>query len=139
MCWLRRDLRLGDLPALGEAIGDGNREVLVCFVLDPRLESSSGERRLAFLYDSLRELDAKLDGKLLVVRGRPDEEIPRLVDAVGAGSVHVSEDFSPFGRRRDDAVVTALEESGATWQPVGSPYLVSVSYTHLTLPTNREV
>lgn len=125
MCWLRRDLRLGDLPALGEAIGDGNREVLVCFVLDPRLESSSGERRLAFLYDSLRELDAKLDGKLLVVRGRPDEEIPRLVDAVGAGSVHVSEDFSPFGRRRDDAVVTALEESGATWQPVGSPYLVS--------------
>ena len=68
-----------------EAIGDGNREVLVCFVLDPRLESSSGERRLAFLYDSLRELDAKLDGKLLVVRGRPDEEIPRLVDAVGGG------------------------------------------------------
>lgn len=125
MCWLRRDLRLGDLPALGEAIGDGNREVLVCFVLDPRLESSSGERRLAFLYDSLRELDAKLDGKLLVVRGRPDEEIPRLVDAVGAGSVHVSEDFSPFGRRRDDAVTAALEKSGATWQPVGSPYLVS--------------
>lgn len=124
MCWLRRDLRLNDLPALGEAIGDGKRQVLVCFVLDPRLEKSSGERRLAFLYDSLREIDAKLDGNLLVVRGRPDEEIPRLAAAVGAGSVHVSEDFSPFGRRRDAAVTEALSDD-VEWQPVGSPYLVS--------------
>lgn len=96
-------------------------------MLDPRLESSSGDRRLAFLYDSLRELDGKLDGRLLVVRGRPDEEIPRLVTATGAASVHVSEDFSPFGRRRDKAVVDALDgmDADVAWEPLGSPYLVS--------------
>lgn len=96
-------------------------------MLDPRLESSSGDRRLAFLYDSLRELDGKLDGRLLVVRGKPDEEIPRLVTATGAASVHVSEDFSPFGRRRDKAVVDALDglDADVAWEPLGSPYLVS--------------
>lgn len=97
--------------------------MLVCFVVDPRLEKSSGERRLAFLFDSLRELDTKLGGRLLVVRGRPDVEIPRLASAVDAGSVHVSEDFSPFGRRRDAAVAEALGE--IPLESVGSPYLVS--------------
>lgn len=97
--------------------------MLVCFVVDPRLEKSSGERRLAFLFDSLRELDTKLGGRLLVVRGRPDVEIPRLASAVDAGSVHVSEDFSQFGRRRDAAVAEALGE--IPLESVGSPYLVS--------------
>ncbi|MCC3323338.1 deoxyribodipyrimidine photo-lyase [Gordonia bronchialis] len=121
MLWLRRDLRLGDLPPLSAAAANGR--VLVCFVVDPRLEKSSGERRLAFLFDSLRELDTKLGGRLLVVSGRPDVEIPRLASAVDAGSVHVSEDFSPFGRRRDAAVAEALGE--IPLESVGSPYLVS--------------
>ena len=56
----------------------------MCFVVDPRLEKSAGERRLAFLFDSLRELDDKLDGKLLVVRGRPEVEIPKLARAVAS-------------------------------------------------------
>ncbi|MCZ0911975.1 deoxyribodipyrimidine photo-lyase [Gordonia amicalis] len=120
--WLRRDLRLSDLPALAAARGTDS-SVLLCFVVDPRLEKSSGERRLAFLFDSLREVDAKLDGRLLVVRGRPEEEIPRLARAVGAGSVHISEDFSPFGRRRDEAVDEALGDTPL--EATGSPYLVS--------------
>src|ERR1700748_2128620 len=36
--WLRRDLRLSDLPPLLAAQG---RQVLACFVLDPALEASS--------------------------------------------------------------------------------------------------
>ncbi|GAA1481340.1 deoxyribodipyrimidine photo-lyase [Gordonia sinesedis] len=99
--------------------------MLVCFVVDPRLEAAAGDRRLAFLFDSLRALDADLSGKLLVVRGRPDVEIPRLAGAVGATSVHVSDDFAPFGRRRDAAVADALAGSGVTFEPLGSPYLVS--------------
>ena len=121
--WLRRDLRLSDQPALATARGTDDSLVLLCFVVDPRLEKSSGERRLAFLFDSLRELDAKLDGRLLVVRGRPDEEIPRLAQAVDAEAVHISEDFSPFGRRRDEAVAEALGD--IPLEATGSPYLVS--------------
>lgn len=92
-------------------------------MVDPRLERSSGERRLAFLFDSLRELDDKLDGRLLIVRGRPDEEIPRLARAVDAEAVHISADFTPFGRRRDEAVAEALGE--VPLEATGSPYLVS--------------
>ena len=37
-------------------------EVLACYVLDPRLKSSSGPRRLQYLYDALRDLRDNLDG-----------------------------------------------------------------------------
>ena len=43
----------------------------------PRLEASSGDRRMQFLCDSLRQLRDDLDGRLLVTRGRPEERIPR--------------------------------------------------------------
>jgi deoxyribodipyrimidine photo-lyase len=122
LLWFRRDVRLHDLPALLDAAAvDG--EVLACYVLDPRLEASSGPRRLQYLYDALRDLHANLDGRLLITRGRPEKRIPLLAKAIGAASVHVSADFSPFGRRRDDAVRAALGE--VPLEETGSPYLVS--------------
>ena len=122
LLWFRRDLRLHDLPALLDAGADG-ADVLACYVLDPRLTSSSGARRLQFLYDSLRELNDALDGRLLVTRGRPETRIPNLAKAIGASSVHISADFTPFGVRRDDAVKEALGD--VPLEAGGSPYLVS--------------
>ena len=122
LLWFRRDLRLHDLPPLLEAAADGS-EVLACFVLDPRLETSAGARRLQFLGDCLRALDDAVGGRLLITRGRPEEIIPQIAEAIGARSVHISADFSPFGRRRDDAVASAL--SGIPLVATGSPYLVS--------------
>ncbi len=122
LLWFRRDLRLRDLPALLDA-ADADGEVLACYVLDPRLKASSGPRRLQYLYDSLRELDDALDGRLMVTRGQPDKRIPALAKAVGATAVHVSADFTPFGRRRDDAVRDALGD--IPLEASGSPYLVS--------------
>ena len=107
LLWFRRDLRLRDLPPLLSAASDGD-DVLACFVLDPRLEASSGRRRLQFLSDSLRELRDQLDGRLHVTRGRPEDRIPKIVKDIGASAVHVSEDFTPYGRRRDQRVRDAL-------------------------------
>ena len=122
LLWLRRDLRLHDLPPLLDAAAaDG--EVLACYVLDPRLKASSGTRRLQYLYDALRDLREHLDGRLLVTRGRPEQRIPKLAKAIGATSVHVSADYSPFGRRRDDAVRDALGD--VLLEEAGSAYLVS--------------
>lgn len=122
LLWFRRDLRLHDLPPLLDAAApDG--EVLACFVLDPRLEKSSGPRRMQFLGDSLRGLRANLGGRLLVTRGQPEQRIPALAKAIGASSVHISGDFTPFGRRRDAAVRKALGEVPLV--VAGSPYLVS--------------
>ncbi|WP_137148135.1 deoxyribodipyrimidine photo-lyase [Mycolicibacterium sp. CR10] len=124
--WFRRDLRLSDLPALlAAAESDGaDTEVLACYVLDPRLKASAGPRRLQYLYDALRELRDGLGGRLLVTRGDPRTRIPALAKAVGATSVHVSQDFSPFGSRRDEQVRAALGD-GIELVATGSPYLVS--------------
>ena len=122
LLWFRRDLRLHDLPALLDAAApDG--DVLACYVLDPRLKASSGPRRLQYLYDALGDLRERLDGRLLVTRGQPEKRIPKLAKEIGATSVHVSADFSPFGRRRDNAVRDALGD--ASLEEAGSPYLVS--------------
>ena len=122
LLWFRRDLRLRDLPPLLNAVANSD-EVVACFVLDPRLEASSGGRRMQFLCDSLRQLRDDLDGRLLVTRGRPEERIPAIAKEVDARSVHVSEDFAPFGRRRDDRVREALGDVPLV--ATGSPYLVS--------------
>jgi deoxyribodipyrimidine photo-lyase len=120
--WFRRDLRLRDLPPLLDA-ANADGEVLGCYVLDPRLTASSGPRRLQFLYDSLRELRDALDDRLLVTRGRPEKRIPAVAKAIGASAVHISGDYSPFGRGRDDAVRAALAD--IPLEASGSPYLVS--------------
>lgn len=122
LLWFRRDLRLADLPALTDAAVD-DAELLACYVLDPRLTATAGPRRLQFLFDSLRELSGALDGRLLVTRGRPETRIPNLANAIGASTVHVSGDFTPFGVRRDAAVRAALGPIDLV--ATGSPYLVS--------------
>ena len=122
LLWFRRDLRLRDLPPLLDAAASDG-EVLACYVLDPRLKASSGARRLQYLYDALHDLRDHLDGRLLVTRGRPEQRIPKLAKSIGATSVHVSADYSPFGRRRDDAVREALGD--VPLEEAGSPYLVS--------------
>ncbi|MBB2772530.1 MULTISPECIES: cryptochrome/photolyase family protein [Mycolicibacterium] len=122
LLWFRRDLRLHDLPALVDA-AQGDGQVLACYVLDPRLHKSAGPRRLQYLHDALRDLRDQLDGRLLVTRGRPEQRIPALAKSIDASAVYVSGDFTPFGRRRDDAVRKALGE--VPLQPSGSPYLVS--------------
>ena len=122
LLWFRRDLRLHDLPPLLDA-ASGDQEVLACYVLDPRLKASSGPRRLQYLYDALRDLRDNLDGRLLVTRGRPEKRIPLLVKVIDATAVHVSADYSPFGRRRDEAVRAAL--GNVPLEESGSPYLVS--------------
>jgi deoxyribodipyrimidine photo-lyase len=122
LLWFRRDLRVQDLPPLAEAAADGD-DVLACFVLDPQLVKSSGPRRLQFMGDSLRALRDTLDGRLFVTRGRPEKRIPAIVKEIDASSVCASEDFAPFGRRRDDTVREALGE--VPLHMTGSPYLVS--------------
>ena len=121
LLWFRRDLRLRDHPALVATARED--EVLACFVLDPRLEASSGRRRLQYLGDCLRQLRDDLGGRLLVTRGRPEEQVPRIARDIGASSVHISDDFAPYGRRRDERVRAAL--GSVPLVATGSPYLVS--------------
>ena len=120
--WFRRDLRLGDHPALLEAAGRTSRAVAL-FVLDDALRAPSGAPRLAFLYQCLRALDDQLGGRLLVVHGDPVDVVPEVARKHGAGSVHVSADCGPYGRERDARVEEALGD--IEFVRTGSPYAVT--------------
>ena len=123
--WLRRDLRLADHPALvaaHEAASGGS--VLPLFVLDPTLWASAGPARRAWLTASLRSLSEQYDGALVIRHGSPAEVLPRLAREVGAASVHISAESTPFGRRRDERVREALGREDVTLEAAGTPYAV---------------
>ncbi len=122
--WFRRDLRVRDQPTF-LAARDAAPSAHALFVLDPALLGPSGNARRTYLYRSLRALDASLGGRLLVVRGDPTEEVPRVAAAVGAATVHVAADFGPYGTSRDDVVGKALADHGHELVRTGSPYAVA--------------
>jgi deoxyribodipyrimidine photo-lyase len=124
LLWFRRDLRLGDQPALAEAAARARR-CLAVFVLDERLLGPAGSARRIFLSRSLRVLRDQLDGRLLIVAGDPVTVLPELAATIGATSVHISADGGPYGRERDEAVRAALAGGGVELVATGSPYAVT--------------
>ncbi len=122
--WFRRDLRLADHPALIGAVSD-TRDVLGVFVADDAVLTPSGAPRRAFLAGCLESLSASLDGRLLITHGRPAAVIPEVAAAVGASAVHISADYGPYGRRRDEKVEKALAERDVQLVATGSPYAVA--------------
>src|SRR6201995_570385 len=122
--WFRRDLRLGDNPALLAAADEG--PVVALFVLDDELRKPSGAPRVAFMYRTLRALDEQLrehGGGLVVRRGKPESVVPAVAREAGASSVHISADFGPYGRARDERVAQALGDTPLV--RTGSPYAVA--------------
>lgn len=120
--WFRRDLRLADHPALTAAAADG--EVVGLFVIDPVLWERSGPVRRAWVAASLRSLATSMDGALVLRVGDPAEVLPDVVRTVGATTVHVTGEVTPYGRARDARVAAAIAEVGAVGQPSGTPYAV---------------
>ncbi|MBW9206978.1 DNA photolyase family protein [Mumia sp. zg.B17] len=124
--WFRRDLRLGDNPALVTALEAGGDGVVPLFVLDPRLWDAAPPPRRAYLAGSLRDLSRRLGATgLHVVAGDPAREVVGVARRVGAASVHVAGDHTPYGRRRDTRVADALGEHGVALVRTGSPYAVA--------------
>ena len=117
--WFRRDLRLADNPALLAAIAESD-EIVPIFIMDEAVAKRAGEFRRAYLADSLAKLDASLDGVLQVISGDPVKILLELKSRYGAASVHVAEDFAPYGVARDKKV----EDAGIALTKTGSWYAV---------------
>jgi deoxyribodipyrimidine photo-lyase len=114
--WLRRDLRVHDLPALARACREHER-VVPLFVFDPELLAGrfSSPGRTAWLLECLAALDGELRarGAYLVLRnGRPETEVRRVAREAGAAAVHISDDVTGFARSRDARVEAVLEADG---------------------------
>ncbi|WNV76346.1 deoxyribodipyrimidine photo-lyase [Geodermatophilus sp. DSM 44513] len=125
LLWFRRDLRLGDHPALLEAVAAAGRggAVVPVFVFDPRLWGPAGLPRRQFLLDCLADLDGQAGGALVLRHGDPVRVLPDLAREVGAVSVHASADTGVYGRDRDAAVERALGDVPLV--RTGSPYAVT--------------
>lgn len=118
--WFRRDLRIGDNPALLEAIATAD-EIVPVFILDKKLIGASGSKRLAYLGQSLRALDESLGNTLHVMVGDQVDVLKDLMQRYGASTVHISTEFEPYGAARDNRV----EAAGIPLVGSGSPYAVA--------------
>jgi deoxyribodipyrimidine photo-lyase len=125
--WLRRDLRRRDLPALqaaADAAEASGGAVHVLFVVDPALWDVAGPARRGWVAASVKAAAESYDGRLTVRVGDPVTEVAAFAEEVGAGSVHVSAETTPYGARRDRRVRDRLEQRGVEWVATGSPYAV---------------
>lgn len=118
--WFRRDLRLADNPALLAAIAESD-EIVPVFIMDDDIAKRAGEFRRAYLANSLAKLDTSLDQRLQVISGDPVKILRELMSYYGASSVHVAQDFAPYGTARDAKV----EAAGIALTKTGSCYAVS--------------
>ncbi|TBO34267.1 deoxyribodipyrimidine photo-lyase [Aquabacterium lacunae] len=119
LVWFRRDLRHTDHAALYHALKNARR-VWCVFVLDTDILDAlpRHDRRVAFILDSLRELDAALarlaPGSGLIVRhGSARTELPRLAAELGVQAVYANHDDEPDALARDAQVRGKLSGLGA--------------------------
>jgi deoxyribodipyrimidine photo-lyase len=123
LLWFRRDLRLGDNPAL-VAAAEAADQVLPLFVIDPALWKPAGGPRRSYLVASLLALTDQIGG-LVVRTGDPRQVVPAVALQADAEEVFIAADFGPYGSRRDDGVESALgDQGGRRLIRRGSPYAV---------------
>ena len=121
LVWFRRDLRDYDQHALAQALAAGP-PVYAAFVFDRDILDAlpaPADRRVEFIWESVRELDAALrrrGGGLIVRHARAVEEMPRLADALGVAAVYANHDYEPAALDRDAAVAHALADRGIAFR-----------------------
>ncbi len=120
--WIRRDMRLADNKALQSAAACG--AVAPLFVVDPVFTDAGAVRR-SYMFATLRDLDLRMNRCLILRHGDPVEEVVRFAQSVGASTVHIAEDFAPYGMRRDARVKAALAAVGIELVVADSPYVIN--------------
>ena len=121
LVWFRRDLRTHDHTALSAALDESER-VHCAFIFDKAILDAltdRADRRVEFIWESVRELDAQLrdDGGGLIVRhALAETEIPALAKTLGVQTVYANHDYEPGAIARDETVRTALEQIGVAFK-----------------------
>jgi len=116
--WHRRDIRGADNQALAtaaETAGEADSGVISLFVFDDGVLDHAGAPRVSYLLAALAELREwyrERGGELLIRRGDPHDEVPKVAREVDADRVVWNRDYSGLARQRDAAVRQALNEAG---------------------------
>ena len=127
----REDLRLDDNPGLARAAQEG--PVLPVFVLDDGTlgDDTSDPQRLGsasrwWLHHSLSALNDALrtrGSRLTVLKGDTVDTIVELVNTTGAGAVHLSRGYAPWGIALETRLNNALTAEGCTLRRFGGRLL----------------
>ena len=113
--WFKTDLRLEDNETLVKAISQSEQVIPVYCFDDSHFETSAygfkktGSFRAQFLLESLQDLDKnlrKLGSGLLIVRGKPEVEIPKIVKEYKAQKVFAKREVA-FEEKRTEKLVQA--------------------------------
>lgn len=132
--WFRKGLRIHDNPALIAACQGSRSKILrensvnplelssnklnhnkniqnvyPVFIIDPYFAKPHivGVNRYSFLLQSLADLDNSLrqiGSRLFVVKGKPEEELPRLASQWNIDLITFESDTEPYARRRDSQI-----------------------------------
>ncbi|MBL0914892.1 MAG: deoxyribodipyrimidine photo-lyase, partial [Sphingopyxis sp.] len=109
--WFRRDLRLSDQAALLAAAAAGH--VIPVYILDDETPKhrAMGAASRWWLHHSLASLDASLREKgsrLILRRGKADEQLADIAKETGARDVHCLRHYEPWWRNAERAVAKQL-------------------------------
>ncbi|KAI5713724.1 hypothetical protein M8J76_004297 [Diaphorina citri] len=112
--WFRKGLRMHDNPSLREGL-KGCTTFRCVFILDPWFAGSSnvGINKWRFLLQCLEDLDInlrKLNSRLFVIRGQPADILPKLFKEWKTTCLTFEEDPEPFGKVRDQNIMTLCRE-----------------------------
>src|SRR6185437_13401010 len=122
------DLRVRDNAALAAAVAE-REEVIPAFVIDERLMARrcGSPNRLAFLYESLRDLDGSLRARgagLVVRRGDVAEQAIAIARRFRARAIYVSADTSPYAQARRSRLARACDEERLELLAHGGPSIL---------------
>ena len=118
--WFRRDLRIGDHPALCAAM-ENSDEIIPVFILNETQIAEAGSKLLAYMGQSLRALDESLGNKLHIIEGDAVDVLKDLIALYDVQEVHISAEYERFGAERD----ARAEAAGIPLVRTGSPYAVA--------------
>ncbi len=110
LLWFRRDLRLGDHPALTQACASG-RPVIPVWIHDEVVEThgAAPKFRLGLSVDALAADLADKGSRLILRRGKALDVLRELVKETGAGAVWWTRLYDPESKARDTGVKSALK------------------------------
>ena len=113
--WFRRDLRLGDNPALQAALAT-KRAIIPVFIRDPIVDAMGAcpRWRLGLSVEALaRDIEA-LGSKLILRSGKAEDVLRDLIKETGATDLFYCRDYTPETIARDTAVKAGLKAENVT-------------------------
>ena len=114
--WLRRDLRLGDNPALYEGLQTG-KPLILLYVEETNRGRVLGGAAKAWQHHSLCALKASIEakgGQLILRRGAAADILDDIIAQTGADEIHWNRRYEGWARELDEAIKMKFKSRGLT-------------------------